>query len=103
MLRQHKLNGNMVFAEGSPNLMQRLPRFPSTPHLIPLLLSKLEPPPKSHKHHLIEKDLYQMVLHRPVELATSNGIYSITKTADVASFEPFGGESQSNFGIEPFQ
>jgi hypothetical protein len=69
MLRQHKLNGNMIFAEHSSNLMQRLPHLPSTPHLIALLLRQLEPLLKSHKHHLIEKDLYQMVLHRPVELA----------------------------------
>jgi hypothetical protein len=55
MLCQHKLNRHMIFAEGSPNLMQRLPRLPSTPHLIPLLLRQLEPPLKSHQHHLIEK------------------------------------------------
>jgi hypothetical protein len=55
MLRQHKLNRNMVLAEDSSNLMQRLSRLPATPHLIPLLLRKLEPPLKSHKHHLIEK------------------------------------------------
>jgi hypothetical protein len=33
------------------------------------LLRELEAPPKCHKHHLIEKDLYQMVLRRPVEPA----------------------------------
>jgi hypothetical protein len=45
----------MVLAEDSPNLMQRLPRLPAPPHVVPLLLRKLEPPLKSHKHHLIEK------------------------------------------------
>jgi hypothetical protein len=55
MLRQHKLNGHMVFAEGSPNLMQRLSRLPAPPHVVPLLLRKLESPLKSHQHHLIEK------------------------------------------------
>jgi hypothetical protein len=55
MLRQHKLNRHMIFAEGSPNLMQRLPLLPAPPHVVPLLLRKLEPPLKSHKHHLIEK------------------------------------------------
>src|ERR1700688_2885567 len=69
MLRQHKLNRHMIFTEDSPNLMQRLPRLPPPPHVGSLLLRKLEAPPKCHKHHLIEKDLYQMVLHRPVELA----------------------------------
>jgi hypothetical protein len=59
----------MIFAEGPPNLMQRLPRLPTPPHVGSLLLRKLEPPSKCHKHHLIEKDLYQMVLHRPVEPA----------------------------------
>ena len=80
MLRQHKLNGHMVFAEGPSNLMQGLPRLPAPPHVVPLLLRKLEPPPKSHKHHLKRKDLYQMVLHRPVELAgllgTWLGVYA---------------------------
>jgi hypothetical protein len=55
MLRQHKLNGNMVFAEGSSNLMQGLPSLPTHPHVVPLLLRKLDPSPKSHKHHLLEK------------------------------------------------
>jgi hypothetical protein len=55
MLRQHKLNRHMVLAEDSPNLMQRLSRLPTAPHVIPLLLRKLEPPLKSHIHHLIEK------------------------------------------------
>src|ERR1700745_2008440 len=69
MLRQHKLNGDMVLAEHSRNLMQRLSRLPAPPHVVPLLLRKLYPPPKSHKHHLQRKDLYQMVLQRPVEPA----------------------------------
>jgi hypothetical protein len=45
----------MVFAKGSPNLMQRLSQLPTTPHVVALLLRKLEPPLKCHKHHLIEK------------------------------------------------
>jgi hypothetical protein len=49
------VNNPMCLAERPPNLMQRLSRLPSTPHLIPLLLRKLEPPPNCHKHHLIEK------------------------------------------------
>jgi hypothetical protein len=60
---------SMVFAEGSPNLMQRLSRLPAPPRVVPLLLRKLESPLKSHQHHLIENDLYQMVLHRSVEPA----------------------------------
>jgi hypothetical protein len=55
MLRQHKLNRYMVFAKDSSNLMQRLPRLPTLPHVVPLLLSKLEPPALRHKHHLMEK------------------------------------------------
>jgi hypothetical protein len=55
MLRQHKLNRDVILAEGSTDLMQRLPRLPASPHLLPLLLSKLESPPKCHTHHLIEK------------------------------------------------
>jgi hypothetical protein len=55
MLRQHKLNRHMVFAEGSPNLMQRLPRLPAPPHVGSLLLRKSEAPPKCHYHHHIEK------------------------------------------------
>jgi hypothetical protein len=52
MLRQHKLNRHMIFAEGSPNLMQRLSQLPAPPHVVPLLLRKLEAPFKCHKHHL---------------------------------------------------
>src|ERR1700688_1167312 len=76
MLRQHKLNGHMIFAKGAPNLMQRLPRLPPTPHVVPLLLRQLDPPPKCHKHHLYRKDFYQRVLHRPVELARLLGMWS---------------------------
>ena len=43
MPRQHKLNGYMVFAERPSNLMQGLPRLPAPPHVVPLLLRKLEP------------------------------------------------------------
>jgi hypothetical protein len=70
MLRQHKLNRDMVIAEDSSILMERLPRLPATPHLVPLLLRKHEPPPKCHKQRLWRKDLYQLVLHRPVEPAS---------------------------------
>jgi hypothetical protein len=75
MLRQHKLNRHIIFVEGSPNLMQALPRLPAAPHVVPLLLRELEAPPKCHKHHLIEKDLYQMVLQRPVELERLIGMW----------------------------
>jgi hypothetical protein len=75
MLRQHKVNDPMCLAKSPPHLMQGLSRLPAPPHVVPLLLSKLEAPPKCHKHHLIEKDLYQMVLHRPVEPAGLIGIW----------------------------
>jgi hypothetical protein len=55
MLRQHKLNGHMVFAEDSSNLMQRLARLPTAPHVVPLHRGKLYPSPLRHKHHLSEK------------------------------------------------
>src|ERR1700730_12235311 len=56
MLRQHhQLNRHMIFAEGSPNLMQRLPCLPPPPHVVPLLLSKLGSPLKCHKHHPIDR------------------------------------------------
>jgi hypothetical protein len=80
MLRQHKLNRHMIFAEGSPNLMQGLPRLPAAPHVVPLLLREPEAPPKCHKHHLLEKDLYQMVLHRPVEPAAIIGMWHFSHT-----------------------
>jgi hypothetical protein len=69
VLRQHKLNRDMVLAEDSSNLMQRLSRLPAAPHVVPLHIGQLYPSALRHKHHLIGNDLYQMVLHRPVELA----------------------------------
>jgi hypothetical protein len=36
MLRQYKLNGHMVLAEGSSNLMQRLSPFLTAPQVDPL-------------------------------------------------------------------
>jgi hypothetical protein len=32
--RQQELNRAMALAEGAPNLMQRLSRFPTTPHVV---------------------------------------------------------------------
>jgi hypothetical protein len=55
MLRQHKLNGYMVLAEGSPNLMQALSRLPAAPHVNPLAPGELHPSTMRHKHHLLEK------------------------------------------------
>jgi hypothetical protein len=55
MLRQHKLNGHVVLAEDSRNLMQGLPSLPAPPHVVPLLLRKLYPPPKCHNTTFREK------------------------------------------------
>ena len=41
-----------LFAEGAPNLMQRLSRLPAVPHVDPLLRGKPIPFPLCHKHHL---------------------------------------------------
>jgi hypothetical protein len=35
-----------------------------------LLRGKLSASPLRRKHHRVEEDLYEMVLHRPVELTT---------------------------------
>ena len=55
MLRQHKLNGHVVLAEDSPNLMQGLPSLPAPPHVFPLLLRKLHPLLKCHNTTFREK------------------------------------------------
>jgi len=55
VLCQHKLNGNMVLAKDSSNLMQRLSRFPTAPHGSSLRRRKPNPSPLRHKHHLSEK------------------------------------------------
>jgi hypothetical protein len=49
--------------------MQRLPRHPAAAHVVSLILGKFDSTALRHEHQLIGKDLYQMVLHRPVELA----------------------------------
>jgi hypothetical protein len=64
------MNRAMVFAQGTANLMQRLSRLPTTPDLGLLHRRKTIPSSWSHEHHLLKtNDLYQMVLHPPVELA----------------------------------
>src|ERR1700747_622232 len=52
MTRHYTTNGVMVLAKGAPDLMQRLPRLPTSPHVALLLRGKPKPSPWSHKHHL---------------------------------------------------
>src|SRR5580704_7996872 len=63
----------MFFAKSATDLMQRLAGLPTTPHLDLLLRGKPKPFPLLHKHHLQKTALYQMVLHRPFELAALIG------------------------------
>jgi hypothetical protein len=50
--RNQTTNGRMFFAKSAPDLMQRLPCLPTTPHVEFLLRRKPKPSPLSHKHHL---------------------------------------------------
>src|SRR5580704_13575876 len=50
--RHQTTNGGMFFAKSAPDLMQRLPRLPTTPHVEFLLRRKPKLPPLFHKHHL---------------------------------------------------
>src|SRR5271169_3386057 len=50
--RHQTANGSMWLAESPPNLMQRLPRLPTGPHLKLLRRRKPKPFPWLHKHHL---------------------------------------------------
>ena len=50
--RHQTTNGGMLFAKSAPNLMQRLPGLPTTPHVEFLLRRKPKPSPLFHKHHL---------------------------------------------------
>jgi hypothetical protein len=52
VLRQQKVNRHMALAKGSPNLMQRLPRLPTAPHVGLLRCGKPHPSAFRHKHHL---------------------------------------------------
>jgi hypothetical protein len=45
----------MALAEGTPNLMQRLSRLPTAPHVGPLLNGEPIPFSLGHEHHLLEK------------------------------------------------
>src|SRR5712671_2768173 len=86
VLRQNKLNGHMVLAEGPPNLTQRLSRLP-TAQVGPLIRGKLYPSPLRHKHHLWRKDLYQMVFRRPIETAGLVGMWPKFKCRPSVSSE----------------
>src|SRR5215469_13690302 len=57
MARHYTTNGVMVLAKSASDLMQRLPRLPTSPHVALLLRGKPKPSPWSHKHHLW-KQLY---------------------------------------------
>ena len=50
--RHQATNGRMLLAKGAPDLMQRLPCFPTTPHVEFLLRRKPKPSSLFHKHHL---------------------------------------------------
>src|ERR1700756_2978595 len=50
--RHQTTNGGMFFAKSASDLMQRLPRLPTTPHVALLLRGKPKPFPFFHKHHL---------------------------------------------------
>src|ERR1035437_5888398 len=54
-LRQQELNGPMVLAESAPNLMQRLTRLPTAPHVGSLLRGKPVPLSLCHKTPPLEK------------------------------------------------
>jgi hypothetical protein len=71
MLSQHKLNGRVILAEGSSKLTQGLPCLPAPLHVVPLLLRKLAPSAKCHKHHLIEKRFISNGVALPIETAVS--------------------------------
>jgi hypothetical protein len=51
---QQEPNGTVAFAEGTPNLMQRLSRLPTAPHVGPLLSGEPIPFSLGHEHHLID-------------------------------------------------
>src|SRR6266481_7910302 len=57
----------MTLIERTPNLMQRLSRLPTTPQLA--LLHRRKPKPFTWPHATppLERNLYEMVLHRPIE------------------------------------
>jgi len=54
VLRQHEVNGNVVLALGTPNLIQRFSCLPTPPHVNPLHRGKLHPSLLRQKHHLSE-------------------------------------------------
>ena len=50
--RHQTANGRMLLTEGAPDLMQRLSRLPTAPHVALLRRRKPKPFPLDHKHHL---------------------------------------------------
>jgi len=50
--RHQTTNGGMFFAKGTTDLMQRLTRLPTAPHIDLLFRGKPKPFPWLHKHHL---------------------------------------------------
>jgi hypothetical protein len=77
VLCQHKLNRHMAFAEGPPNLMQRLSRLPAAPHVGPLDRGKSYPSRIRYKHHFFFRE----------------NIYSRWRCIDRLSWRAFSGVS----------
>src|SRR5260370_6178399 len=50
--RHQTTNGRMLLAKGAPDLVQRLSRLPTAPHVALLRGRKSKPFPLGHKHHL---------------------------------------------------
>jgi hypothetical protein len=88
MLGQQELNRAMILVEDTASLMERLARLPTEPDSSLLLSRKTMFSSLSHQHHLLENDLNQMMLHRPVETASVTRAlsYGINTESSAARF-----------------
>jgi len=65
----------MRLAIGTPDLMLRLPGLPTSPNIRYLRRRKSRPLLLTHSNTILKLQVYQMVLHRPIECTPLIGTF----------------------------
>jgi hypothetical protein len=89
----------MGLAIGAPNIMQRLPRLPTPPNIRYLRGGKSRPPLLTHSNTILKPQVYQMMLHRPIECTALTG--QVDSTGCGVQKSPMHTTSVKPSGVNP--